>query len=334
MDKNLAFSGKTKVIQPVFTDRKLIQSYLLTSAKYDFNIHEKRILTSIVSNLQFMLEGKHLQGHIEKDIWDNYKIIAPFSMFTIPSESYHNVWNAFKSLNNKSFIYRNEEIERVCRVIEIPTLYHIRGYVEFLLTPQLVDVFLDMSKGYSQYQLSVSLNFHSVYSMRLYELLANQEFPISFSIDKLRDMFSLQNKYQLTASFIQRVIEPAKKDLDAYSPVTFDYKLQKQGKKVVSILFMPLHQKSKENIDIETSDLKRQINLSQFIIDSDVRYFLKYTCHYTDRELKNNSNLFESVFNRFSPKSIMQELPSIWERALKTNNPKGYLFGYFKNISQ
>ena len=38
--------------------KELIQSYIITTAKYDFNVYEKRIVYRIVELLQEMLEGK------------------------------------------------------------------------------------------------------------------------------------------------------------------------------------------------------------------------------------------------------------------------------------
>lgn len=42
------------------TNKDLIQSYILTTAEYDFSVQEKRILYRIVEQNQHLIEGKKL----------------------------------------------------------------------------------------------------------------------------------------------------------------------------------------------------------------------------------------------------------------------------------
>ena len=45
-------------------NKEILQSYILTTAKYDYSVYEKRILYKIVEQLQYLIEGKML----DKDI--------------------------------------------------------------------------------------------------------------------------------------------------------------------------------------------------------------------------------------------------------------------------
>ena len=42
------------------TNKEVLQSYILTTAKYDYSVYEKRILYRIIEILQFLIEGKKL----------------------------------------------------------------------------------------------------------------------------------------------------------------------------------------------------------------------------------------------------------------------------------
>ena len=64
-------------------NKELIQSYIITTAKYDFNVYEKRIVYRIVELLQEMLEGKTLDKKysIEYSLFQDSKITIPVSKF-------------------------------------------------------------------------------------------------------------------------------------------------------------------------------------------------------------------------------------------------------------
>lgn len=55
------------------------------------------------------------------------------------------------------------------------------------------------------------------------------KYPLTETIEQLKDRFQLGDKYKLVADFLRRVIEPTKKELDAKNPYTFTYKMNKKG---------------------------------------------------------------------------------------------------------
>lgn len=110
----------------------------------------------------------------------------------------------------------------------------------FRLHPLIAAVFMDFSKGYRKYELKTAMQFESVYAMRFYELMSGQEKPLSYTIEHLKEMFGIENKYKFVKDFIKYVVETAKKELDEKSPYSFEYKINKQGKKLHSITFYPV----------------------------------------------------------------------------------------------
>lgn len=59
----------------VVDNKELIQSYVVTTAKYDFSIYEKRILYRIIELIQGQIEGKKLTGKIEPRLFGDYLIV-------------------------------------------------------------------------------------------------------------------------------------------------------------------------------------------------------------------------------------------------------------------
>ena len=65
-------------------NKEILQSYILTTAKYDYSVYEKRILYKIVEQLQYLIEGKMLDKRysIQQGIFENSKKFTfPFSSF-------------------------------------------------------------------------------------------------------------------------------------------------------------------------------------------------------------------------------------------------------------
>ena len=241
--------------------KEVIQSYLLTTARYDFSADEKRVLTHLVEMFQPMLMGKKLVGKIEQDLFQTWHLRLPINQFITDGQNYKRVRDAIFALNDKKFIYADDEVEEVIRIIEMPKAYK-RGEIQFCLNPKIVDCFLNMSKGFSKYQLDVSLSFKSVYTMRLYELLASQTKPISYKIDDLKTIFGVADKYKLNADFIRRVIKTAQTELTKKSPITFTYKVSKRGRTYYKITFSVIHQPQHQNEDVERNKLNRIVDTS------------------------------------------------------------------------
>lgn len=311
-------------------NREVIQSFIISTARYDFTADEKRVLTRIISNLQPMLEGKQLRGKVERDLWDNVRITAPIADYLNENKSYTRARDALFALNEKKFIYRDDEVEEVIRIVEMPRVYR-RGMIQYTLNPKIVDCFLNFSKGYSKYQLAISLSFSSVYAMRIYELISGQRDPITFRIDHLKEMFDIADKYPRNRDFMIYVIDAAQKELNDKSPYTFDYKVNKKGRAFHSITFIPIYQADKDDLGVQEADLKRRVNSSWFV-GKELRDYLKNTCGFSEREIKNNISLLRDVEARYGV-AILDKIREIWSRArVRSNSPKAYVIGALKKL--
>lgn len=304
-------------------NREVIQSWLITSAKYTFTADEKRVLSHLVEMMQPLIEGKKLVGKVEQNLWGDYHFQLPTHYFIgDEAKSYSRIKNAFLELNKKSFEYEDDEGWEIIRLLEMPKVKK-RGEVEFYLSEKLVDIFLDFSKGYSKYMLDISLSFKSVYSMRLYELISNQSQPITFRISRLKEMWDItEESYKRNNNFIQKVIEVAKKELDEKSNWSFDYKPIKKGRSYEVIEFTPIHYIERETEEVRVADAKRQVGLSYFV-SGEMRNYLIHTCGFSQREIKNNDKTIKTFCEKFTHFGL-EKIREIWGRARNASNPKGY----------
>ena len=95
----------------------IIQSYLLTVARYDANIYAKRILLQIVKANQHFLEGEKLNGviNIDEDLFRDryYTLDLKSILFDEEDKNYTRVKKAFAD------IHKNEPLAD----IPMKTLY-------------------------------------------------------------------------------------------------------------------------------------------------------------------------------------------------------------------
>ena len=102
------------------------------------------------------------------------------------------------------------------------------------------------------------MEFTSQYSMRFYELMSGQERPLIYSIEDLKIMFGVQDKYKRNPDFIKRIVIPAKEELDAKSPYSFEYKVLKDGRSFHSLKLYPKYQPEHRMKNSKSNDLQKQ----------------------------------------------------------------------------
>lgn len=120
------------------------------------------------------------------------------------------------------------------------------GYVELRFDANLKPYLLQLKGYFTQYKLDKVVNFKSLYSIRLFELLKAEEFKAnkdgfkrSFDYEDLRDKLGLESQeYKLFADFRVNVIEVARKEINQNSDISIiDIDYAKTGRKVTHMVF-------------------------------------------------------------------------------------------------
>ena len=263
--------------------------------------------------------------------------ILPISLFLKDDDknNHKEVKKALESLKRKELTYQDDDTWASLTIIANPKISRYKETVTFTVDKMINDAFLDFSKGFKKYELKTAMEFESVYSMRFYELLSNQKTPINYSVEYLKEMFSLSDKYKLTADFIRYVIEPAKKELDKCSPYTFHYEKIKTGRKITGIRFIPIHQAQFEDESLKKQKAMKQMS-NRWFIPKNIEDYLKYNYEFTDKELNNNLSLFESLYNHLYEEELLDFLVELKAQSViyEIKNLKAYLIGSLKNKSE
>ena len=313
-------------------NKDILQSHILTMAKYDYSVHEKRILYRLVELAQCEIEGLDFRKDcrkIEHDLFGLIDITLPISSLLNGEEDKNHkvVKDALTRLSQKYFIYEVDDIWEKINIVVFPKIQKRSSTVSFTIHPKIWDCMLDFSKGFRKYELKTAMSFESVYSMRFYELLSGQTNPISYTIEYLKDRFQIVDKYKQINDFVKRVIEPAKKELDEKSPYTFEYKINKTGRKFTSITFFPVYQPQFRNDDLERKELQKQVSPGMILGRQSTDY-LRHSFDFTTAEIKQNLEIFTQASKKFD---LIEFLSKVKPRANRANNPKGYVIASIKS---
>lgn len=308
-------------------NRELVQSYLFTTAKYDFKVPEKRIFYKIIEMMQEYLQGKGLnQKHFIQPLTDGYtKITMPVRSFLVnpDDDNYKDVKKALLDLKKRTFEYEDDKVWMPIDIITKPVL-HKEGqasYVTFEIHEITYNAFLDFSKGYRKYELQTAMNFNSIYAMRFYELFSGQKDPITYSIPYLKERFKIENKYNSKngkKDFLTKVVDVAQKELDEKSPYTFSYKIERGSE---NILFIPIYQKQNADAELEKKAIQKQTSLG-WELTAKEQEILMNRWHFTKEGLKYNISLFRSAKVLLNLEEFILELSP-----LNAKNRPAFLIG-------
>lgn len=299
--------------------KDIVQSYLITTARYHFTLTEKRIMYKIIESGQDLIEGKKLRGRItinetllkDKEVSMSYADVLDNDRHTSVIKT------ALMDLMSKKVVWETELGGSACTLIERPEWDNQRGMFSFRVpAPIWSAMMLQFEKGYRKYQLATAMSFGSVYSMRIYEIVSGQQYPLTYTIQNLKEMLGIGNKYPRIFDFKKRVLNVAKTELDEIADYGFDYIIKGTKNATITLLPYPLHRGS----HAELNRVKRDMSVSWFL-PTEITSYLKQK-GFTQKEIKAHLELFSEAYKELDLMLVLAELTA---KARDKANPKGYV---------
>ena len=191
----------------------------------------------------------------------NYRLyvrdLAKFMGVKPSGEVYSYILEAARRLLDKKIViaFKNEEGKSINLETHIVTsLEHLIDedrkdnlYISLTFHPALQPYLLDLKSNFSQYHLELYQNIKSDTSITLYKIFLSYQrqgnTKITLTVDELKKMMGLEDKYEHYANFKKKIIESGQKNLEAHTDLSFTYQENKTGKKVTSITFFLLASK-------------------------------------------------------------------------------------------
>lgn len=224
-----------------------VQSNALINARYDMTAFQKKILLYIIAKIQ--PDDKDFQNYVinVRDFVEEADYRSKMLYDKLRKDT--------KALISK--VYEIEEPDGLLQVSILAKAKYLKdkGQIQVAFAPDLKPYLLQLKEQFTATPLRYVLNFKSVHSIRLYEMLQQFKSTGIFvaSIDELKYRLSLEDKYQAYTLFKRRVIEQAQREL-AHTDMAFDFREIRRGRKVVRIEFRlkPAH-------EIELNDRQTQL---------------------------------------------------------------------------
>ena len=312
-------------------DKEIIQSYIWSTAKYDMSKTEKRIMYKIIEAIQYIVRGEDIKSsvQIETDIFSNKKFSIPIRDIFINegNTNYQYIKDVLEKMRSKNITIETNEIMYITGIIDSITYYKYSGILSFSIRQEMFELLLNFSKGWRSINLDTAMSFDSKYSMRLYEIIASKEQPHThiFNLESFKSILYLQNKYSRISDFKDRVLDRAKKELDAKSPISFNYSIKKG---VITIISYRIGANKQNKILNQEKIAKKTENLST-MLPKEIRYKLR-DIGFSDNEMVVNMPTLIDAKHQFNTDELLIILSKLASIARTKENPNGYIINALK----
>lgn len=321
-------------------EKNIIQSHVLTAAKYDFSIQEKRIIYRIMECAQAKLKGLKLEGlRYTETLFGDADLEMPLAkVFPEGVEPHLSEAKAgFKALQQKTIEVQDGKTWQCFNYIERAKVKEDTTICSFRVAEPIWKAFMDFSKGFDTYRLNIAMSYVSAYSMRWYELLANNTSPITYSIEWIRSTFQLGDKYKTYKDLRKRVIDSAISEINEKSDVYITYTELLDGvgrgrKSVKSLTFTTTRKRSVDEIE-EIQKVMRQKNYTvRGLIDHRVVDYLQNTFFFSNKELIANAKHIYAAQQRLTWEGLLDKLSALRADCRNARSPKAYVITSLKNL--
>lgn len=342
-------------IKPQSTEmvKKVVQSYIVSAAKFKYTLTEQRIKYALLENLSRMggLQGleyrnKMFRLYRPSATARTWEVEIPMSDILkymgdeqSPKKNQALIRKAARSMQTKIIEVENTLTGEYWGAALIMNVYIGRGssIMKFCVADWVMAVLMDLTKGVRQFEYQTIMAMKSPYSQRMYELVAEQKQPRTLTVEKFREWFGIKDgQYTRSYDLRKRVIEPSKKELDACCPYTFDYTEVKEveGSKtspVVAYIIYPKHQADKEAPNIVADKYRPQLTASNIIGNGETYRYLTHELAFKASELNRNKKTIEDGV-KYIP-DFYGFLHEIAGPSREAKNPQGYVINAIKQAT-
>ena len=114
-----------------------------------------------------------------------------------------------------------------------------QGTVSIAISPFLVPYLVNLKSRFTTIALKYALALRNAYSMRLYDFLKQYQTVghRDFTLDELRELLGIKDKYPSFRDLRRRVIDPAVSEVSSKTDIQTHYEQFKSGKRVTKLRF-------------------------------------------------------------------------------------------------
>lgn len=226
----------------------VIQSNKLIEARYSLTVGEQRLILAMVSMIH----------PDDADFFDYEITIKNFS--ALIGVDLKNAYREVEIISARimSRILQIKEQDGWLRIGWISSCRYNKkkGSIALSFDPKLKPYLLRLKREFTKYNLSITAQFQSAYSIRIYQLLRQYK-KIGyreFRVDELKEVLGIQaTQYRAFKDFYRRVIGQAKKEFEKKDEagnykcdLTFQLEKIKEGRRIARLKFLIIEQEYHE----------------------------------------------------------------------------------------
>jgi len=205
------------------------QPNIITRSTDDMTLIEKRILYLVINQLDTGF-------NVQPDLFQNKEFTIAFS--ALKETNYGRIKKSIEKLQTRKIVLiDDDEKEEYESLIPFPHVKIKSGVVKLTMLANVVPYFLELKRGFTQYELAAALALTSIYSQKLYELLSRWKDKKEWfvSLKELQKLLHADNyKY---AQFKQWCLDIATKELNEKTDLVVSWEAEKTGRSVTDIWF-------------------------------------------------------------------------------------------------
>ena len=205
----------------------------LIEASYALSLNEQRIILACAAQL----DGRK---PLPKDNIFELTVDAFQALFnTDARNAYREMEDAANRLYDRDIRKIDKQVRKRMRWVYMAEYRKGEGRVKLGFSPEIAPYLTMLHRRFTSYRLAEVAELASVYSIRLYEMLAqfqNTGF-LSISVADFKERLQLEGKYDRFANLKARVIEPAVKELTRKTSVDVTWSPIKSGRIVERLEF-------------------------------------------------------------------------------------------------
>jgi hypothetical protein len=235
----------------------------LLNAKFDLTAFQMKIFHFLVLNTKQTAEGFSVTKVKVSEVSNFLKTKTSDYLYNLLEKE-------SRKLMKKEIYLEDENSWKVANILAQIEYHKKEGAFSFMFPPMLSNYLLQLKKNFTYIDVRNIVSMDSIYAIRFYGFCKEFERfgKFQFSVDEIRKMFNLENKYEMYGLFKQKVIVKAQEELVKNSDLIFIFKEIKEGKKVVALQFQIEKNisKTKNQLEIDNRSLETLLEDAPFEI--------------------------------------------------------------------
>jgi plasmid replication initiation protein len=300
----------------ILLSQLIVKNNNFIEANYSMNLTEIKIITKLSSMIQK-----------DDDDLNCYKFSLQelLKELNLGKKNYTNLIKALDKLLTRVIVIKKIDSDSVIKTTFLSSteFFLTDGTVELSFDKKLKPYLLQLKKNFTMYQFKNVVVLSSFYAIRIYELCKQYE-KIGkriFELEELKEILGIKKtQYKLYGDFRVKVLEIAKREINAKTDLEIDFEGIKKVRKVTSIKFRIKKNENFEHFE-EIEDFKevekiKEINYSEEVLNL-------YNVLPIEERLEDRKKELEKILKSHSYEMILGDINYC------KNNAKDNFWGYF-----